>query len=579
MEHLNADSLPREICHRILQNLGKRDLCNCSLVCRAWLPSVHTLLYAKVVIRHLDQLKQFHRTVEQDAQLGLKVKSLMLNIQIWEDRDKIKKEMQNILTALFSTCLPNLEILHDDFSFIYIPLQQALKDSQLKSLKRLEVSPHRIRKDELAEYLSCVLLMKDHLENLYISDSEIYYGEQLFHRLHSQIHEFDHLKEVIVLSSATDKGIMVLDSIVERCSSTLKEIIFFAHRSNSNNSEEEVYIDSIIPRTNIKWFTVDKVSDIILTYLMRKFPQLEICSLREEGNASQKTSPYILEQFSHYVSRLKEFYVHETLLEHDMIVKVMGSYWKGASSAYGKQRVHFCYSEEEDLEAEKLFVHKDYTSIDYPFSSESDQHDWKHVDFIKENGKYLKRAEYAFFLDDPEKRMVMPDNFIFQTLAYCPWIQDLHLEYCTMKPLGALHSNSEKRYSLKQLSLLRCTLQEGALESLSTVLSDVSRLKVFDIDYDSDATEVNQVIRMPHTRVIHVIFVLFRGASLYLKVTNSIDGNPIYYCVLHSDKRDALPLTEEEFLVAPIDDRVEVCCETNPIIQSEFYPLARTEFR
>lgn len=581
MEQVNADTLPREIHHRILQSLGKRDLRNCSLVCRAWLPSARTLLYVKVVIGHLDQLKQFHRTVEHNAQLGIEVKRLMLNIQIWEDRDKVKEEIQNILTDLFSTCLPNLECLRDDFSFIYAPLQQALINSQFKSLKRLEVSPHRIGKDELAEYLSCALLMKDHLENLYISDSEIHYGEQLFHRLYSQLDEFDHLKEVTVLSSATDEGIFVLDSIVERCGPTLKEIVFFAHRGDGNRSKKEACMDSITPRTNIKWFTVDKVSDIMLTYLMRKFPQLEICSLREEGNVSQKTSPHILDQFSRYSSRLKELYVHETLLDHDMIVKILGNYWKGAISAHGKQRVHFCYSEDEELETEKLFVYKDYASIDYAFSSSSDQHDWKHIDFIKQNGSFLKRVEYTFFLDDLEKRIMLPDDVIVQTLTYCPWIQDLQLEYCALKPLnvGALTPSSEKRYSLEELSLLRCTIQEGALESLSAVLSDVIRLKVLDLDYDSDASYAKRAIRMPHTRVGQIIFVLFKGTTLYLKVTNSVDENLIHYCVLHSDKRDALPLTEEEFLVTPIDDRAEICCKTSPVIQSEFNPLVKANFR
>ncbi|CAO3643108.1 unnamed protein product [Mucor hiemalis] len=123
----NWKILPSEISHYILQLVTKKDLCNCALVCKGWLPPTQTLLYSKVSIKHFEQLEQFQQTVEQDSRLGLMVKKLYVGCIFMDKKDKnvLKMKGFSLLTTLLSTCLPNLEILQDSAAISYIPVLDA----------------------------------------------------------------------------------------------------------------------------------------------------------------------------------------------------------------------------------------------------------------------------------------------------------------------------------------------------------------------------------------------------------------------------------------------------------------------
>lgn len=120
------EGLPSEIFNCIffhLQYMGIRNLCECALVCKAWLPSVQNRLYSAVYIQRLIQLEQFHRTVEHNLTIGSMVKNLTLSTfctdNAWKSSkcdsvgsDKFKKDvLYNLKSSLLLDCLPNLVIL------------------------------------------------------------------------------------------------------------------------------------------------------------------------------------------------------------------------------------------------------------------------------------------------------------------------------------------------------------------------------------------------------------------------------------------------------------------------------------
>lgn len=568
------ESLPSEIHHCILECLEEKDLCNCALVCKAWLPIVRLLLYTKVIVSRPLKFERFQQTVRKNIELGKIVKTFRLHIRKWVDRDTLEPTTLDILRSLFSTYLPNLEELIDFSSVIYTPVKLAVVHSQMQPLKILGVSSFSMDEQDVEEYIECAIMMKDSLENLYITDCSnfevdpIDNGHLLFDRLYDKLDQFNRLKE-IEFRKDTNEGILLLDSIVESCP-TLEQIVWRLKPDDTLQNNRMVSSNSIasrfVPRTNIKRFLCNdgkKALDIkTVIYLMHKFPQLDVCSAGlHESTISNKP---VLNQFMHYLSKTKIFFVEDIVLDHDVMIEAMSNFLGGAKGC-----ATFRYS--DSVSQESLSVYYNTLLIKYPLSSTFDDRGWKHVEFLKKNGKLLGRIEYAIQLGDnnllPE-RMELPEDIISHTCAYCPWIREIYFRDCTLKRLGNLPSEIQ---SLDQLSFWHCRIHEGVLESLSTVLSKLKILDISDTWFDSG------VINLPHTQIDQIEFDFPTDCTRYVKVTHTVDGSN-YYHVLKIDadteeEFDALPSTEEEFLGASVQDRFEVYCKTNSVIKFSFCPM------
>lgn len=569
------ESLPSEIQHYILERLYEKDLCNCALVCKAWLPTVQLLLYTKVSVRQPLQFEQFQQTVRNNTKLGKIVRSFLLNIRKWVDRDTLEPTTLGILRSLFSTYLPNLEVLEDFASVIYTPVKLTLIYSQMKSLKRLGVSSFSMGEKEVEEYILCAILTKDSLENLYITDCSNFEvdpgtdGQLLFNCLYGRLDQFNRLKK-IEIQKETNEGILLLDSIVESCP-TLEEIVWRVKPSDTLRNNKMVSLNSItakfIPRTNIKAFSSNdgKALDVkTIIYLMHKFPQLNVCSVGLHD--STKANKPVLKQFMRYLSKRKIFFVEDIVLDHDVMIEVMGNFLGGC-----KNCTTFRYSDSVSSGEDSLTVYYNSLLIKYPLSLTLNDSAWKHVEFLKKNGKLLRRVEYAIQIGDnnlvPE-RMELPEDIISHTFVYCPWIQELYFRDCTLKRLGNLPS---EMHSLDQLSFWHCRVHEGVLESLSTVLLKLKLLDISDTRFDSE------VIKMPHTQIDRIEFDFATDTTRYLKVTHTVDGSHYYY-VLNVDvdteeEYIPLPSTEVEFLGASDQDRLKVYCKTNSIVESSYNPM------
>lgn len=571
-------TLPFEVCHCILQHLGRGDLRNCALVCKAWLPVVQTLLYTNVILWKFEHLEQFHQTVNRGTHLGKKVKSFdfkPLSAHRIELESELRRSVLEILTTLFSTYLPNLECILDvQYGITYTAVKQALIGSRLKNLRRIENLYNLSIFDLPVTYMSCALLMNDRLENLYILDCirpNVNAEQQvLSNRLFSRLGQFSHLKEITV-QKETNESILLLEEIVESCLG-LEGIVLSACISDVEQSNSKISIDSIVtkftPRANVKSFTtgflLECLDDKLLAYIMHKFPRLERCYIGNE--ACSELSEQMIIQFMHFCLKLKYFKIDQLGVNHDAIVKIMGRLWKD-TSAYGKERVNFFYTNyPTGVPKEcKLSFDPTGTTISYFMRSPPDLWSWKHTEFLRQNGKFLKSVNYNIFASGFHsglERVSLPDDTISLIFAYCPWIENLSFSQCSLSAVGILPS--EKRV-LNELSFTECRLNDGILECLSTVLSEVKHLKLFK----------SGNISMPLTKVNMISFELSKAFHKnlpkdyckYLKVTHTLDGSISYY-KLQLAKLDAMPSTKEEFLRASDNERLKVCCQTVSIIKS-----------
>lgn len=554
--------LPSEIFNCIffhLQYMGIRNLCECALVCKAWLPSVQNRLYSAVYIQRLIQLEQFHRTVEHNLTIGSMVKNLTLSTfctdNAWKSSkcdsvgsDKFKKDvLYNLKSSLLLDCLPNLVILKGPD--ICALLLQALQDSKLESLKRFNTFTRG--EEESVDYTSCALLMKNRLENL----EETFFRDWLsYGNLYGRLGEFSQLKE-LKLGQKSGEKILLLEEIVATCPSLEEIQIHFTEESNSSSLSIDK-IRNFVPTANIKtlWlaFTND-VDEKFIAYLTHKFPRLDRLSL---CGLAVRLNHQVLEQFLQNLSRMKMFDSPCFSMDHILIRSTISKFW-AATSPPGKKRVEFSFFDHDSIES--LELKHDGASICYSLSNAEQ----KHMEFLKENGKFLQAVDYDFELEDHRERHLSAGAYLAHIVAYCPNIQDINLTNCILNPGDGLPS---KKCSLRDLHIYNREIQEGALEWLSSFLSRVDFLLVSDEDSLGNSTNT-YVIRMPYTKVNTILVGAYRGGHSKVKLLNTSDGNSSYYTVCVEKGREVIPSTEEEYL-RDRADFIEISCASNPIIKS-----------
>lgn len=556
---------------RKVQEKSIKDLSNCALVNKAWLSAVQNVLYSKVKLQCVEVLQKFLQTVERNPQLGMKVKSLELGDPYMDYKAECDFNSRGliIMTNLIPF-LSNLEAINDYAQISFVPVMDALLDSRLKHLKRIQ-SPgsSTTSYDNVFIYVSCALLLKDRLENLSITgisdkDDNVLHS---FGRLSARINQFSRLKELYISKQTTD-AILFLDNIIESCPPSLESIRFRitidreSIQTNTHFSIDE--ISTLVPRPNIKHF--QNFGGLfsegnIFTYVEHKFPQLDFLRLElSENTTTQKISSETLEQFLHYMSRIKKPSV-SVYLDYNNIIKSFGNFWK-ATSAPGREAIKFNYSKHysshgyeqclslnQDLRLERRF--SSFKSV-LPLDS-----GWAHVKFLEENGKFLRSVVYSCISDETKP----PFDLITHTLIHCPSIQVINLEYLKLIPLDDTPSN--EKYSLDELLLRNCTIQQGGLEWLSTVLAEVRNLQLIDENFRyGDCL----AIMMPQTKVDEVVIGVSYEHLRYVKLLCAINGSYSYY-KLDNEQVKVLPSTEEEYLDADELDCLEVCFKTKPIIK------------
>lgn len=566
--HANWSCLPLDIHQYVFQHLYRQeDLRNCALVCKAWLSPAQTRLYTKVSrIDRIEQLEKFHRTVEQNPQLGTKVKFFSLksfkdaNGLLQLNDHALNERAVGLVTTLISNCLPNLVQFDCLFMRTYIPILDALTNSRLNSLSNLEFPLPRANGYEVYLYNSCAKLMADRLEELLITDNykpiDQIDKKTYIKRFCSQLDRFKKLVDIRV-HTATEEPIQLLEDIIENCSS-LKRISFYRVHHDGNNlvTREQSAISRYIPRNNIEKFTTN--TNIIddqefLSYITHKFPCLQNLELtsRLYNNPIDQNK---LKQLMFYLIKFESFSVEGLNVDYDVITKTLGDFWS-VTAKPGSVEVHFLYRQNEQdtsLYLEQRFTEVTYRNLDFRNG---------YYDFIENNGKFLGSLELSFLMFNQVSEGVLPKNFITYTLVHCPHIRSLSLSSWTIKEftIGPI----EKR-TLDTLSFSGCNIHDGALESLSAAFTEINNLEIphcnFNVcDEGRRVLSSPQKIMLPHTKINAVKVGYIKQIKCY-----SVRDKEYRYFSLANGKKHVVPSNEENYTRAINYPRIEIHSLTFP---------------
>lgn len=112
---------------------------NFALVCKSWVPSAQSVLYSNISIQTLRHFARFYKAVKSNPYLGEKVKRLHLQFGIPRTRgNEVEREKKignflDILSKLLFFYIPNLRELKEDYLESYVPVLNALMNSELNS--------------------------------------------------------------------------------------------------------------------------------------------------------------------------------------------------------------------------------------------------------------------------------------------------------------------------------------------------------------------------------------------------------------------------------------------------------------
>ncbi|CAO3643096.1 unnamed protein product [Mucor hiemalis] len=482
-----------------------------------------------------------------------------------EDFNVLERRTSSILTALFSTLLPNLEVIGGNGLDIYVPLRRALTDSDMKCLRRIDPPDQFDEEGEMVFYTYCAWKLMKRLEKFLLSDESLLLGRSdgealTFNSLYSQLTYFDKLVE-IQIHKDTNEGVRLLEDIIESCPS-LKSVDFLFRSSDyetlPNNSN--VTMDEIVnftPRPNIKTLTgelEDATDDKILLYIMRKFSCLDKLDINvNDDDGFRHVSHQVLDQLLPYVSNIKDASVFGFKSNHESMVMLMDKYWK-ALSGRGRGEVHILYS--DLLPPESISFKTKSTFLRYSSATR------KHVDLIQRVGKFIGKVRFQFliFKDDSSFKTALADDYLTHMFTNCPHLKTLWLVDCALKA----STRSTEKYTLDELGFERCEIYPEVLESWSMDISQIEHLLFISTNYTDEYDDCFELFSMPHTKV-NLITVGADFSTRYVKVFNTVDKVCHYYSVRYGNIY-SVTATEEEYLYADEDDRIEIRCASSPAV-------------
>ncbi|CAO3619473.1 unnamed protein product [Mucor hiemalis] len=576
--------------------MKQKQLREIALVCKSWTESAQAALYVKVAISTNSKLKSFLHTVEQKPILGMNVKSFK-----YFYRGKDQSDVVGSIATLLSGLLPNLQFFYvKNDLFSYVPVLNALLESHLTSLKVIHTPVSNLSKCEVANYTTCALLMRDRLEKLHITDyyraiTEATESRLYFDRLYNKLHQFDKLNH-LVIKKRTNNGIQVFEYIVEACK-TLERIQFdfddddeFVPQLLTQGASDT--ITKFSPRSNIKFINgtmyIHSFS-LIFSYIVHKFPQLRVISLRMISDGRTFIEPHTITLLYQHLSKLDHCSVTDLAIRPEDLGDAIGSYWD-STSMLGSNDISVRYPK-NFIPGEHILLsvsRRDQDSLQTNLYSSNN--DWMHGSFVETYGKYIGNISIAFDSheednsDDSTDVHELPADSVPHLLQHCPHLKSLRIEGCILRQPSYFGIDLSYKTSLSKLTFSHCIIHAGVLEQLSLLVSDIEQVIV---EYDvrnhrtendvpsldlTTSTEKPIEIMMPHTTIDSIVLYQIREEDpLRIKVYSTTEKK--YYLFMcdydYEDGNNGTEITktisEEEFLSsAELGRYVYVCCQNVP---------------
>ncbi|CAO3627910.1 unnamed protein product [Mucor hiemalis] len=515
--------------------------------------------------------------------LGKNVKSLEFNTYTDD-----KSEVEDVLTSLLSTHLPNVESYSSSFHrSSYLPVLIALLNNQLIRLKTLEKPVKDATNYNITNYTTCALLMKDRLEHLQMFDD--YDGvltnakqtKLLYNLLYDNLQQFNKLISLSI-NMKTDEIIKELESITDACK-TLEKIVFNFDSLNDDISSS-LAIDSafgqglkLVPRSNVKSIEGTlKASRFhkVFSYIIDKFPQLKKISLSVNEEDATLSEPQEINLLQKYASKFNDSYYVSVNVNQDTICDAIGDFWV-KTSKLGSERLEIHY--EDDRDNCQLTIRKHVKSTVtriYPYYDDYHVQD----NFIETYGKYLLSLEFSSLIDNNDFSALdvyeLPEHFLGHLVMHCPYLKFLTIENFMIRRSPYFNMDLSKRLSLSLLHIKDSSIYPGALEQLSFSVPKLKKLQLgYNLSYcrkdDDQATDTPTVeaieIVMSHTTIDWIEFEHPGDEPFYVKFYSlSEQKNYRYKIDFDFEKITQKAISEEEYLAKNDGKYYYICSQTIP---------------
>ncbi|CAO3612917.1 unnamed protein product [Mucor hiemalis] len=494
-----------EILLNVYQSVTKADLREYALVSKVWLDAAQSALYTKVQVNNFSQLQKFCDTVQRNPVLGKKVKVFFA-----EEPSKFglnnNEEVVRLLSHLFYFGLPNLQEVDAGAANTYTPILNALHNSRLNQLKKINSHSYTMKEDEKTNYASCIFLMRDRVENVILGNMPASMPDFLYSNLNQ-------LKAVKVLDVRTchSSWFQTLEHVTASC----KDLKQLNYHFQGHSNQVSFDVNAISP-SDTKLLIIHSDQENMLLYIMHKFPQPKELNYYGSDHYLSSEKPEELTRILDYLAPIEAFDVSSFVVD-DKIVDFISSHWNSTSAAVASRAID-----------------TGFTIMYHPR-----EYDSQHTEIINKLDNYIGEFRLRY---DAEDKQDLPSEFLDHLFTRCPQLNNLHLHGWMLRQRRYI---PDYELSISQLYLGECSIYGDYLSRLSAVVPHLERLILEENSYFHSCRRTSRYndehifgerntleIDMPHTEIDLVEFFMPDGdreSISYVKVLVESENTSYYY--------------------------------------------------
>lgn len=557
-----------EILLNVFQLATKADLREYALVSKVWLDAAQSALYTKVQVNNFSQLQKFCDTVQRNPVLGKKVKVFFA-----EEPSKFglnnNEEVVRLLSHLFYFGLPNLQELDAGAANTYTPILNALHNSRLNQLKKINSHSYTMKEDEKTNYASCIFLMRDRVENVILGNMPASMPDFLYSNLNQ-------LKAVKVLDVRTchSSWFQTLEHVTASC----KDLKQLNYNFQGHSNQVPFDVNAISP-SDTKLLIIHSDQENMLLYIMHKFPQPKELNYYGSDHYLSSEKPEELTRILDYLAPIEAFDVSSFVVD-DKIVDFISSHWNSTSAAVASRAIDVCYTESVpnfDSVGLEFFKTIDQKETGFTIMYHPREYDSQHTEIINKLDNYIGEFRLRY---DAEDKQDLPSEFLDHLFTRCPQLNNLHIHGWMLRKRDV----PDDPLSLNELFFAECDIYGDYLTSLSAVVPHVKRLILQEVAYfsrykkrsrhgldDIFSSKNTLEIVMPYTEIETIELCLPYGENdsiFYVQVFAINECTSYYYG--YTEDRYIENANEKDYKATDKSLRTFISCLNKPKIKMEY---------
>lgn len=487
-------NLPQEILQKVSFYVGsnKNSIRECMLVCSAWKTLYQKLLYSSICLYCFSQTLKLVNTLENNSHYSGLVEEIYVNYDI-----RYYNDIQNETIATLFNCISNLETA----TFCYSSGMRCLLDAVLANkLPKLNcIEPLLYDANGISYYTACVLLLKDRLQYLSITDflededeNTVILEERtllrrynisgLFHCIFNVLDEFVNLVDLEITMRANN-DIYWLEKVINCCPHL--ESLMMTFNEEHENTSSSIEITNVTPASKVLDLTFVKVLrfDYLFTsYIASKFTSLQKFSILEPAVQNLPLSKLEFNVFLKYLSKLDYVHINCIPFEQDSFFEVIGPFWK-AKAKTRLMSFEFLFNN-EDVDMEHLSMKINHSHISNVIQYTRLTKDIDYSAIIKTYGQKINSLTIRKPRDFLQWTNLY-DSLLLQPLKHCSKLQRLELDGISLSE-SQVPNISVRRETFGSLCFTNCIIEKGTVfENISRLFAHIQQLELKYFNYDT----------------------------------------------------------------------------------------------